>query len=97
MYYEVQAGEVCCDVRVSDILWIHTRHSLYEFFVIDPVKVYGIVKGGVLGSAAKEGFLCLPLSLAVGSRAELLIESSKGAARFLTTSPITSVRHFRSS
>ena len=73
MYYEVQAGEVCCDVRVSDILWIHTRHSLYEFFVIDPVKVYGIVKGGVLGTVAKEGFLCLPLSLAVGSRAELLI------------------------
>ena len=96
MYYEVQAGEVCCDVRVSDILWIHTRHSLYEFFVIDPVKVYGIVKGGVLGSGAKEGFLCLPLSLAVGSRVELLIESAKGA-RYLTTSPITSVRHFRSS
>ena len=96
MYYEVQAGEAGCDVRVSDILWIHTRHSLYEFFVIDPVKVYGMVKGGVLGSGAKEGFLCLPLSLAVGSRAELLIESRKGA-RYLTTSPITSVRHFRSS
>ena len=95
MYYEVQAGEVGCDVRVSDILWIHTRHSVYEFLVIDPVKAYGVVKGGVLGTAAKEGFLCLPLSLAVGSRAELLIESSKGAARYLTTSPITSVRHFR--
>ena len=95
MYYEVQAGEVGCDVRVSDILWIHTRHSVYEFFVIDPVKAYGVVKGGVLGTAAKEGFLCLPLSLAIGSRAELLIESSKGAARYLTTSPITSVRHFR--
>ncbi len=96
MYYEVQTEEVGCDVRVSDILWIHTRHSLYEFFVIDPVKVYGMVKGGVLGSAAKEGFLCLPLSLAVGARAELLIESSKGG-RYVTTSPITSVRHFQSS
>jgi hypothetical protein len=95
MYYEVQAGEVGRDVRVSDILWIHTRHSLYEFFVIDQVKIYGIVKGGVLGSGAKEGFLCLPLSLAAGSRAELLIESAKGA-RHLMTSPITSVRHFRS-
>jgi hypothetical protein len=95
MYYEVQAGEVGRDVRVSDILWIHTRHSLYEFFVIDPVKIYGIVKGGVLGSGAKEGFLCLPLSLAAGSRAELPIESAKGA-RHLMTSPITSVRHFRS-
>ena len=95
MYFEVQAGEADCDVRVSDILWIHTRHSLYEFFVIDPVKIYGIVKGGVLGSGAKEGFLCLPLSLAAGSRAELLIESAKGA-RHLMTSPITSVRHFRS-
>ena len=96
MYYEVQTGDAGRDVRVSDILWIHTRHSLYEFLVIDPVKVYGIVKGGVLGSGAKEGFLCLPLSLAVGSRVELLIESAKGA-RYLTTSPITSVRHFRSS
>ena len=95
MYYEVQDGEVDCDVRVSDIFWIHTRHSLYEFFVIDPVKVYGMVKGGVLGASAKEGFLCLPLSLAIGSRAELLIESAKGA-RFVTTSPITNVRHFRS-
>jgi hypothetical protein len=97
MYFEVQTGEAGCDVRVSDILWIHTRHSLYEFFVIDPVKAYGVVKGGVLGAVAKEGFLCLPLSLAAGSRAELLIESSKGATRYLTTSPITSVRHFRSS
>jgi hypothetical protein len=95
MYYEVQAKEVCCDVRVSDIIWIHTRRSVYEFFVIDPVKAYGVVKGGVLGTVAKEGFLCLPLALAVGRRAELLIESSKGA-RYLTTSPITSVRHFRS-
>ena len=95
MYYEVQAKEACCDVRVSDIIRIHTRRSLYEFFVIDPVKAYGVVKGGVLGAVAKEGFLCLPLSLAIGRRAELLIESSKGA-RYLTTSPITSVRHFRS-
>ena len=95
MYYEVQAGEFCCDVRVSDILWIHTRHSVYEFLVIDPEKAYGVVKGGVLGKVAKEGFLCLPFSLAIGARAELLIESSKGA-RYLTTSPITSVQHFRS-
>ena len=95
MYYEVQTKEVGCDVHVSDILLIHTRHSLYEFFVIDPVKVYGMVKGGVLGTCASEGFLCLPLSLAVGSRAELLVESAKGA-RFVTTSPITGVRHFRS-
>ena len=94
MYHEVETAEAGCDVRVSDILWIHTRHSLYEFFVIDPVKAYGVVKGGVLGTAAKEGFLCLPLSLAVGSRAELLIESAKGS-RYVTTSPITSVRHFR--
>ena len=94
MYHEVETAEAGCDVRVSDILWIHTRHSLYEFFVIDPVKAYGVVKGGVLGTAAKEGFLCLPLSLAVGSRAELLIESAKGT-RYVTTSPITSVRHFR--
>jgi len=95
MYYEIQTGEGGCDVRVSDILWIHTRRSVYEFFVIDPVKAYGVVKGGVLGAVAKEGFLCLPLSLAIGHRAELLIESSKGA-RYVTTSPITSVRHFRS-
>jgi hypothetical protein len=95
MYYEVQPEEICCDVRVSDILWIHTRHSVYEFLVIDPVKAYGVVKGGVLGTVAKEGFLCLPLTLAVGARAELLIESSKGA-RYVTTSPITSVQHFRS-
>jgi hypothetical protein len=94
MYYELETGVVGSNIRVSDILWIRTRHSLYEFFVIDPVKVYGVVKGGVLGAATKEAFLCLPLSLAVGLRAELLIESAKGA-RYLTTSPITSVRHFR--
>ena len=94
MYYEVETEAAGNRIHVSDILWIHTRHSLYEFFVIDPVKVYGVVTGGVLGTAAKEGFLCLPLSLAVGSRAELLIESPHGA-RYLTTSPITSIRHFR--
>jgi hypothetical protein len=60
MYYEVQAGEVGRDVRVSDILWIHTRHSLYEFFVIDPVKIYGIVKGGVLGSGLRKVFFASP-------------------------------------
>jgi hypothetical protein len=95
MYHEVETTDVGCDIRVSDILWIHTRHSLYEFFVIDPVKVYGVVKGGVLGASAIEAFVCHPTSLMPGRKAQLMIESPKGI-RHITTSPITCVKHFRS-
>jgi len=80
---------------LADILWIHTRHSLYEFFVIDPVKMYGVVKGGVLGASAIEAFVCHPTSLMPGRKAQLMIESPKGN-RDITTSPISYVKHFRS-
>jgi hypothetical protein len=95
MYHEIKATEVGCEIQISDILWIHTRHSVYEFFVIDPVRVYGVVKGGVLGASAIEAFCCKPALLAPGAKAELLVESPTGL-RYITTSPITSVRHFRS-
>jgi hypothetical protein len=95
MYREVETTDVGCDIRVSDILWIHTRHSLYEFFVIDPVRVYGVVKGGVLGASATEALVCHPMSLAPGKKAQLMIESPTGI-RYITTSPITCVKHFRS-
>ena len=94
MYHEVEAEALRCEIRVSDILSIHTRHSVYEFFVIDPVRVYGLLKGGVVGTCATEAFCCEPASLTPGSKAQLLIESATGL-RFITTSPITSVKHFR--
>ena len=93
MYREVKDAEAGCDLQISDVLCIHTRHSVYEFFVIDPVRVYGMVKGGVVGKSAQAAFSCA--SLATGAKAQLLIELPAGL-RFITTSPIVSLRHFRS-
>ena len=44
----MQSTEIARRVRVSDILSIRTRNSVYEFFVIDPERAYGLVKGGVV-------------------------------------------------
>jgi len=95
MYEEIETTAIGGDIRVSDILWIHTRHSLYEFFVIDPERVYGVVKGGVVGAKATGAFFCYPASLTTGAKAQLLVES-QSELRFITTSPITCVKHFRS-
>jgi hypothetical protein len=96
MYHEVQSAEITSDIRVSDVLSIHTRNSVYEFFVIDPVRAYGLVKGGVVGQCATEAFFCKPpATLDPGSKLRLLVETSKGL-RFITTSTITVIKHLRS-
>jgi hypothetical protein len=95
MYNEVQAAEVTCGLRVSDVLTIRTRNSMYEFFVIDPVRAYGLLKGGVVGQCATEAFFCTPTTLDPGSKARLLIETRTGL-RYITTSTIRSVKHLRS-
>ena len=95
MYHEVQSAEITSDIRVSDVLSIHTRNSVYEFFVIDPVRAYGLVKGGVVGQCATEAFFCSPATLDTGSKLQLLIETSKGL-RFITTSTIRVIKHLRS-
>ena len=84
-----------CEIRISDRLFIHTRNSVYEFFVIDPLRAYGIVRGGIIGKHAVYAFLCWPDSLKLGSKASLFVES-KGGLRFITTSTITTLRHLRS-
>ena len=94
MYNEVQSTEITGDIRVSDILSIQTRNSVYQFFVIDPVRVFGVVTGGIVGERAVKGFLCQPVSLKLGCKARLCVESKCGL-RFITTSAITAVRHIR--
>src|SRR5215204_4354145 len=87
--------ESTCEIRISDRLFIHTRNSVYEFFVIDPLRAYGIITGGVIGTNAVRAFLCRPGSLKLGSKASLYVESKDGL-RFITTSRITMLRHLRS-
>ena len=95
MYHEVQSTAITSDIRVSDVLSIHTRNSVYEFFVIDPVRAYGLVKGGAVGPCATEAFFCRPATLDPGSKLRLLIETRQGL-RFITTSTIETVKHLRS-
>ena len=95
MYHEVEPAEITCDIRVSDVLSIHTRNSVYEFFVIDPVRAYGLVKGGVVGQRATEASFCSPATLDPGSKLRLLIETRNGL-RFIITSKIETVKHLRS-
>ena len=83
MYQEVQPAEITSDIRVSDVLSIHTRNSVYEFFVIDPVRAYGLVKGGAVGRCATEAFFCQPVSLDRGAKLRLLIETKNGL-RFIS-------------
>ena len=92
MYNELHST---CDVQISDILSIHTRNSVYEFFVIDPLRAYGLLKGGVVGDCATEAFFCTPTTLDPGSRVQVLIETAKGT-RYITTSTIRRVKHLRS-
>ena len=94
MYSEVRSADIKCDVRVSDVLSIQTRNSVYEFFVIDPVRAYGLVTGGVVGECVIEAF-CTPATLGPGSKLRLLIETAKGV-RFITTSTIKTIKHLRS-
>jgi hypothetical protein len=95
MYQMIKEGALADDIRISDILKIHTRRSIYEFFVVDPVKLKGWVTGGVVGAVAKLGFVCQPKTVTSGAKAQLMIESPKGL-RYITTSRITSLKHYRS-
>ena len=95
MFHEVKSAEVTCDIRVSDVLSIYTRNSVYEFFVIDPVRAYGLVKGGVVGLCATEAFFSQPVTLDPGSKLRLLIETRQGL-RCITTSRIETIKHLRS-
>jgi hypothetical protein len=92
---EITPTESTCEIRISDRLFIHTRRSVYEFFVIDPSRAYGIVRGGIIGERAVRAFLYRPSLLKLGSKASLFVESIAGL-RFITTSTITSLKHLRS-
>lgn len=90
----------------GDSILIHTANSTYSFSLIDPVRGFGILTGGVLGNRIVRATL---IGLAMGSteidkrslggsierliagaRAIFLIGSSKGVRR-VRTSPITKV------
>jgi hypothetical protein len=86
----MQSTEIARRVRVSDILSIRTRNSVYEFFVIDPERAYGLVKGGVVGECPKAAFICEPTTLVPGLKARLLIETASGL-RHITTSKIKTI------
>lgn len=88
---EMQSTEIAADVRISDVLTIHTRNSVYEFFVIDPVRAYGMVKGGAIGNSAMAAFICHPKRLYPGLKARLLIETAEGL-RYITTSTIKAIK-----
>ena len=83
------------DVRISDVLSIQTRNSVYEFFMIDPVRAYGLVRGGAIGSSAIAAFICTPITLIPGSKVRLLIDSAKGV-RYVTTSTVRTIKCLRS-
>lgn len=87
----MQSAEIANELRVSDVLSIETRNSVYEFFVIDPLRAYGLVKGGAIGMCARAAFLCHPVILRPGLKARLLIEGAKGS-RYMTTSTIKAIR-----
>jgi hypothetical protein len=76
--------------RISDMVSIHTKNSVYFFMVIDPVRAYGLAAGGVIGSRPSETFVCPPTSLKPGCKAKLLVQTASGS-RFITTSTITRV------
>ena len=96
MYRELDTEtESTCGIRISDRLFIHTRNSVYEFLVIDPLRAYGIITGGVIGEHGARAFLYQPYSLKLGSKASLFVES-KNSLRFITTSTITILKHLRS-
>lgn len=80
-------------IRIADTLSIVTSHNIYTFSVIDPVQLYGMVVGGVIGPCPREGFLSRS-SLKVGSRARVMIRSF-GGYRFITTSMIRFVAHWK--
>ena len=92
---DITPTESTGEIRISDRLLIHTRNSVYEFFVIAPLRAYGIVRGGIVGNRAVRAFLNRPYSLKLGSKASLFVES-KGGLRFITTSTITTLKHLRS-
>lgn len=86
-------SEVCYDdIRSRDVLLIETLNSLYRFSVIDAVKHYGILVGGIFKDRPVMGFLCRASALRLGERAMFLV-GSKGYLKFITTSAITGLTH----
>jgi hypothetical protein len=94
MYKEIHSTEISTSVRVSDVLKIRTRNSVYEFFVIDPARAYGLATGGSIGNCPIAAFICYPTTLQPGFKARLLIETGRGL-RYITTSTIKAIKHFR--
>lgn len=84
------------DIGVADELLIRTLHSLYRFFITDPVKYYGRLTGGVFKDSSVRGLLCMTSSLRIGSCACFLVESGD-RHKILRTSIITNLTHIKSS
>lgn len=94
--YVIHSTDMISDVRISDMLSIQTRNSVYEFFMIDPVRAYGLVRGGAIGNSAIAAFICTPnMILVPGSKVRLLIETVKGV-RYVTTSTVRTIKCLRS-
>ena len=80
------------DIRSRDVLLIETLNGLYKFSVIDSVKHYGILVGGIFKDRPVIGFLCRASELRHGERAKFLVRT-KGYVEFITTSAITGLTH----
>lgn len=87
----ITPSEVTSEIRITDCLTIRTRNSIYQFFIIDPVRAFGMVRGGVIGPRAAKAFFCSPGPMKAGEKARWCIESQHGV-RFITTSTITSIK-----
>jgi hypothetical protein len=98
----VRTETVVSALRPADTILIYTANSTYSFSLIDPVRGFGILTGGVFGKQIIRATL---IGLAADSRetddwsiegliggasAIFLIGSSKGVTR-VRTSPITKV------
>lgn len=89
---EIALGEVAA----TDAIAIRTRNSVYHFLVVNPSTAYGVVSGGAVGPRPAAGaLLCDSRRLSVGAPARLLVESGAGC-RFVTTSAVVGLTHFKS-
>lgn len=80
------------DIRITDTIAIHTRNSVYHFMVIDPVKFYGLLVGGVVGPILVDAMILDLSKLKAGSRARILLGTHR---RRIRTSLVRSVVHLR--
>jgi len=83
------------DLRVSEVISIHTANSVYQFSVTDPARCSGLLRGGPLGDKPLVATLICSLTgrqksadwltLQPGAKAVFFCASTQGIRRLITT------------